>query len=109
MDLLKKNLVSVICGAVAILAVVAVFWPIKGYYAELQTKLDDRAKVYSSMKALLTKERHLPVVDIHNPEPKKFDGFPNELANKEAKALIDKVKASATTMYSKAVDLNQHK
>src|SRR5947199_363716 len=46
MEIVKKNLVSIICGVVALLALVAVFvWPLDGYYQTLQEKAKKRAEV----------------------------------------------------------------
>src|SRR4051812_22921988 len=60
MDIVKKNLVSIILGVVAVAAVVANFYPMTGMYEVLHGKADARAKVDADLKGLLTKTRSLP-------------------------------------------------
>ena len=57
MELVKKNIVSVICGVVAILAIVASFFPLGGYVEDLQASLNKSKTDYSSLETLRTKPR----------------------------------------------------
>ena len=107
-DILKNNILSIICGVVVIIALVVPVWPMGGYKQELNAKLTERVGVYNSLTALKTKSRNLPAVDPENPTPTPLEGFPNE--NVIAKA--DAVKASFETQSKQLVDeaikLNQH-
>ncbi len=109
MELVKKNLVSIICGAVALLAIVALFWPISGYYAELQAKANTRKDVYSSLKGILDKQRSRPITDLESPEPKPLEQFPNQLVIDRGKAVTDLVKSESVAMLDLAVKMNQRK
>jgi len=40
MEIVKKNILSVICGVIALIALIALFWPIGGMYSDDQVKLD---------------------------------------------------------------------
>ncbi len=52
MEIVKKNILSIICGVIALLAVVALFWPISGMYADAQTVLDGRKKAFTDIVSL---------------------------------------------------------
>jgi len=108
MDLVKKNLVSIICGVIAIVAIVALFWPIKGYYTQLQTTANSRKAVYVSLNGLLKKTRQLPVVDPFTAENKPLDQFPTAAAILKGQAVTDQVKNESASILSEAVKLNIH-
>ena len=57
MELVKKNIVSVVCGVVAIAAIVASFFPLGGYVEELQGALNKSKTDYSSLDTLRNRER----------------------------------------------------
>jgi len=98
---IKKNLLSIICGVIALAAIVAVFvWPINGYFADLQTQVDARKAAYSTATTLLHKQRTLPVLDPLSTDPQPLKDFPTDpviargsLAEKaiadESKAMLD--------------------
>ena len=60
MDIVKKNILSIACGVVAIAAIIAWFWPVGGMFATLQGDLDGRAKTYTDVETLRTAQRKLP-------------------------------------------------
>jgi hypothetical protein len=109
MELLKKNLVSVVCGLIALVAIAAVFWPITGYYTDLKGDVEKRVQVYNEFKGLLTKERKMPIPSPEQTEGVKFEGFPTDKAAEQAKAIVEKVQAQSKGMYSTAVKINEHR
>ena len=38
MEIVKKNLISIICAAVVLIAIGATFWPIAGWFEDLRTE-----------------------------------------------------------------------
>ena len=65
MEIVKKNLVSIIMGVVAILGVVAIYvWPIPGLYVTLGTELRSRLIVGGQVSGLLKAQRTLPLLRI---------------------------------------------
>jgi hypothetical protein len=76
--IIKKNLLSIICAVVAVLAIVSVFWPISGYYSNLQTLVDARKSVYSAATGLIHKPRTLPVLDPLSTDPTPLTVFPTQ-------------------------------
>jgi hypothetical protein len=103
MEIVKKNLVSIICGVVAIVALVAVFvYPLGGFYSDLKTKAEERARVQGTMEGLLNKQRTLPVFDPNDPTTANLNKFPSlpiiklaTNAQKGVTAMADKVVATA--------------
>ncbi|WP_428939182.1 hypothetical protein [Fontivita pretiosa] len=108
MELVKKNLVSIICGVVILIAIAAVFYPINGYYAELQAKADSRKQVYQTLKNLAQKQRSLPIISLETQQAEPLPMFPTEAVAKVGREAVDKVKAEAIEMLKLALELNQH-
>src|SRR5437773_711728 len=77
MELVKKNLISIILGIVAILAVVANFYPMTGMYAELKGKAEARARIDGELKNLLKKPRTLPAL-TEGGQPQPLNAFPTQ-------------------------------
>jgi len=112
MDIIKKNLLSVICGVIALAALVAVFiWPLNGYYDSLEEKAKLSAAKQAKIASLLNnKSRTVP-----NPNPRNPDSatpllqFPSKAVIQEgevARAVIDR---QAKIIYKAAVGLNEKK
>lgn len=106
-NVIKKNLVSVMCGVVAIVAVVASFYPVNNWYAELQGKVARRAAIATAITGLETNPRSLPAV-IPNAPPVPLTIFPTSHIIDQANALMATVHSQSTGMLTTAVTLNQH-
>ncbi len=85
---IKKNIISLICGLMAILSLVAIFYPLGGMQDDLTTQANQHAADYSAITAL-TKPRKLPMSDPTQTDPGSLVGFPTpqdvkagEIANK---------------------------
>jgi hypothetical protein len=109
MELVKKNMVSIVCGVVAVIAVGAVFWPISGYYDELRGHVEQRKQVHDEFRNILNKERKMPVFTADSAEGVRLEGFPTAATIEKAKAVVDKFNSQAQGMYDRAVKLNEHK
>lgn len=109
-DIIKKNMVSIICGVIALVAVGALFWPVSGYYAELQEAADARLKEYNAISGLLPekKTRKLPVTDLRGaPDATKDLGqFPTASVIAAWTAVTDRIKADSDKIYAMALDMN---
>lgn len=111
MEIVKKNLLSIICGVVALLAVVSIFWPGGSKKADLQKELDARKAKYTQAQSLLTKTRHLPIIqptaasDTPAPELKRF---PNQPIIDVGQKAVDELKGQSVAIVDAAVKLNQH-
>src|SRR5437870_3618321 len=112
MDIVKKNMVSIICGLVALLAIGAVFWPISGYYAELQDEAAKRKAVYEKLKGygdkLEKKERNLPVTDVSGPPtPVPLEQFPNQTVIDAWSKVTEQMKTESEQMFAAALEMNR--
>ena len=66
MDIVKKNLLSILCGVVALLAIASFPLIISGYQARTQAELKKRKDTYDKLAAVASKSRHLPLPPISN-------------------------------------------
>ena len=109
MELVKKNIVSVICGVVAIVAIVASFVPLGGYVEELQGSLNKSKTDYSSLDTLRTKQRNLPILKLEETTPQPLGMFPSKDVIEKARAVTKQVEDQSIEMRKAAVAMNQRK
>lgn len=108
MDIVKKNIVSIICGVVAIAAIVVAFTMLTGKQADLQKELEGRKAVHDSISKLLTATRQLPVVSPDSSETATLTKFPNEKIIKQGNDIIAQVAVESKNMLDEAVKMNAH-
>jgi len=108
MQALKKNLVSIIFGIIAILAVVAVFWPIGGWYDDLQKQLDRRAAVGAQLSSMANGSRQMPILSPDQTTPDQLTVFPTQEVINAGVAATSQVATQATAMVDTAVKANRH-
>jgi hypothetical protein len=99
-EFIKKNLLSLICALVAILAVVAIFYPYGGIRDDQQQRANLIANNYSAL-AEFSKTRHLPVTD-----PSKSQADAGELAifpNATVIAAAEKIDAKLIDQSTRAL------
>lgn len=109
MDIVKKNWLSIACGVVALIAVIAIFWPISGYYEELEADAKTRAANYSTLEGLANKSRTLPIVapgEVAEPQP--LNSFPTPEVIKWGQKLTGQVKSQSQELMKAVVELNRH-
>jgi hypothetical protein len=73
----KKNMLSLVCGVVAILAVAATFYPLGDMVTTLHDSANTVAQDYNTLTGF-TKPRNMPTTDPTNADPGKLTGFPNQ-------------------------------
>ena len=106
MDVVKKNIFSIVCGVIAILAIVASFWPVGGEIATLQTDTQTHAADYSAVTSLISKPRHFPLTDPSQSSPADLTTFPNAKVIETGKAATDQISADSRAMLSEVVEMN---
>ncbi len=108
-EVLKKNILSIICGVVAIGAIIASFIPLGSYATELQGKLDKSKADGSAAKSLLDKPRNKPIVspDASGAEP--LGTFPNDKVNEAGQRITGLVEQQSLRMRQVAEEMNIHK
>jgi hypothetical protein len=110
MDIVKKNLLSIIFGVIAILCVVANFYPMGAKREQLRTEATEHASKAEALKTLLTKPRSMPVVKPGSTENEPLQGFPTKQALEAAHTATEQVNKAADTLMAKAsTELNEHK
>ena len=78
MDLAKKNIVSILCGVVALLCIVAVFFPFGGMFAGLQEELDNAKKIGDDIQQVRNTPRNWPTLSSREEDRVALSSFPTE-------------------------------
>lgn len=108
MDIVKKNIVSIICGVIALVALVAIYiWPLNGYYDKLKTQADQRAAKNDAIQRVLNARRVMPVFDPDSPGSEVLGVFPSQPIIDKGKAALLEVQRASGAMYTTAVNLNK--
>ncbi|MCC6424172.1 MAG: hypothetical protein IT447_11890 [Phycisphaerales bacterium] len=107
MEIIKKNIFSVICGVVALVAIIASFWPLGSKTDELQTTLNGRKSAYESISSLLNKSRNLPIVDPQSSEQEPLKNFPSPDIIEKGKTATKEVSEESRKMLMIAEQINQ--
>src|SRR5258705_10592793 len=109
MEMVKKNLVSIICGVVALAALVAAFvWPLDGYFSDLKARVDKRAALEKKVQALVNKPRTLPVftMDPSKPDGDRLTKFPSREIIKKGTDAQKQVRTQSEKSYDVAWRMN---
>ena len=109
MEIVKKNIISIICGVVALAAVVVAFVIVPGHKEAAPERTSTPARRRTrSLDDLLKKPRQLPVVNPDNPEQKSLEAFPSEAVIKQGEAITKKVEEESKAIFEAAVEMNKH-
>src|ERR1051325_7617813 len=109
MDILKKNMWSIVCGVVAILAVASTYYPLSGKFIELNSKLQSSADEDRKIKSLINTNPNMPSVDPKSNEVKPLGMFPTEKVIELGKKVVGKVHTESEKLASKALEINERK
>jgi hypothetical protein len=110
MELVKKNLLSIICGVVAILAIVLVYFPIGGWYDSLNTKLANSKKMYDEIVQTQRtgNQVKMPVVKLDSTESPNLGQFPTKDILEAAEAVALKMAEESKKLLKTAMEMNEH-
>ena len=108
MEVIKKNLLSILCGVVAVAAVVATYWPVGNMFGTLQAATEQRRQVYTELEGLLTKSRQLPLTDPAKTQQDDLKTFPNKKTIDQGTSVTDAVHTQSTQMVTLIEDLNKN-
>jgi hypothetical protein len=110
MEIVKKNIASIVCGVVAIAAIVAWFWPIGGMYSTLKADVDKSKQQYDQIEQLRKAPRKLPTLVLEgSPEQAELKSFPNEKVIAAGKAKTAALTAQSKKMLDTVTQLNIHR
>ena len=105
MEIVKKNVFSISCGVVALLALIAWFWPIGSMYGSFQDDLAKRVAVDGQVKALKNRTRTVPPVGASR-QSEPLTHFPNGDTIAAVRKATDLLKANSDQTLAFIVDLN---
>lgn len=109
MDIVKKNILSILCGVVALAGVVIWFFPISGMYDALADDVKKQAALYAQVEGVRTQQRNLPTVELGGEtERKPLGRFPNEEVIKEGERATEAMKGQSERMIGEVTKLNIH-
>lgn len=106
MDFVKKNLVSVICGLVALVALVVVFYPISGLYTALREKVATRAAAGPAIDKLLKERRTLPTLSPNAEDAKPLTVYPTKAIITYGKSITAGWTTASQNFFARASSLN---
>src|ERR1051325_3899653 len=109
MDIVKKNMWSIVCGVVAILAVASTYYPLSGKFVELNAKLQTSADEERKIKSLIATNPNMPVVDPKSNEVKPLGMFPTERVIEMGKKVAGKVPAESENLAARALEITERK
>ena len=105
LDFIKKNAFALCCGIVAIVAVVASFYPFSGMVTTLSAKASEEAASYDTLKNL-THPRKFPQVDPTKANPVELTSFPNDEQVAAGKAAVASLAAQSAAAFNVLVAHN---
>jgi hypothetical protein len=107
-DILQKNAISIACGVVAIIALIASIVPADSWVEQLQDNLDARKSVNGKLETLNNKPRSLPGVVPGETTAPPLKVFPSDTVIAAGAAATEKVKLVSRKLYDAAIQLNFH-
>src|SRR3954468_16209660 len=110
MEIIKKNVLSLVCLLIAIIAVVAVFRLQSSKFQALQSKLEQRKSELTTLEGLAQKinTRKLPAIDPSETEQKPLGQFPTERVIQAADLATQRVAGGSKAVLDEAVKRNEH-
>jgi hypothetical protein len=107
MELVKKNIVSIVCGVIAIAAVVVYFvWVSGSLYPDLQAQAKTRQSNYDTLVNLMGKTRNLPVVSLKTSDPVPLPSYPTVPVIDKAKKVTGALSGQSKEIMNVAVQMN---
>ena len=108
MEIVKKNLISIICGVIAVATLIAVFvWPLDGLFETLKGKATARAQLVSKVTTLRNRPRVVPTIDPNTQKVQQLRSFPSKEIIKRGEDAQKLMQKESVAMYDLAWKLNQ--
>ncbi len=108
LQILKKNMISIILAVLVILSIVAKFYPLAGMYLSLQDQLNGRVSAAEHVEGLLSSQRHMPLLSPDQTDQAVLDVFPTQEVIDAGKAAIAELTEQADKLVQAAVQKNIH-
>ncbi|HEV7301218.1 MAG TPA: hypothetical protein VGN72_17770 [Tepidisphaeraceae bacterium] len=106
-DIAKKNAISIACGVVILIALIASIWPADAWVEALQSRMNARKAVNTSLEGLARKTRYLPNLDPNSTEQVPLRPFPNQTLIKQGTEATEQMKSVSQRLFTAAINVNQ--
>lgn len=103
METVKKHLISIVCGGVVLLALLLSYFPMSGFFSDLDSRLKQSEQELSKVKQAANVTVQFPTADPFNPGPSVF---PSERVYDAASRVVDQIVDASTNMVQQVVSLN---
>ena len=109
MQIVKKNILAIICGVVALMSIVAIYWPISGWYQQVNEQLQTSKRTNDDLNSLKTKGTscRLPIVDPQKTEAPPLVGFPTAKVYKIGVEVVKKIQEQSAALMKQAIADNK--
>ncbi len=107
MDIVKKNLLSIICGVIAIIAIVLIFFPLGGMFEELRVNTETSKKIGEEISSLDKQARTWPTLSPREEDRVPLTSFPTEGTIKVAENMTKSWSQAATAFLNEAISLQK--
>jgi hypothetical protein len=106
-EILTKYWVGILCGVVALIAIIASFVPLGGYHEQLKQKLQSSAHTYTELNSLLTAHRLKPKM-FGDTEQQELGVFPSQTIIDSGKTLVADLEKESRNAMATVVKINIH-
>ena len=76
MDIVKKNILSIVCGVIALISVIAIFYPLRGMYAAMTADVAKSKAVGDQLAAVAKTDRTWPTLSDKDTDRVPLKHFP---------------------------------
>ncbi len=105
MDLIKKNILSVVSGVLAILSMIVIVFPFSGMYDTLLANVKASWATNAKIQSLLTQQRTWPSLSSKEEDKLPLEHFPTPLTISKGEAMTKDWRNKAEAFRQLAIDL----
>ncbi|MGA2500841.1 MAG: hypothetical protein ABSH20_24150 [Tepidisphaeraceae bacterium] len=109
MQIIKKNILAIICGVVALMSIAAIYWPISGWYQQINEQLQTSKRTNDDLNNLKNQglSCRLPIVDPQKTEAPPLDGFPTHKVYLIGVEVVKKIQQQSAALMTQAIADNR--
>ena len=109
MEIVKRNLLSIICGVIALIAVVSIFFPMEGFYDDLAAKLQKSKTEEEAIKTQMGATFNLPTIDPKKTEPTPLPegAYPYTKLIEDGKKVVAELATQANELVNRSREFNK--
>lgn len=107
MDIVKKNILSIVCGVIAIIAVIAIFYPLSGMYAQMTSEVAKSKSIGDQLASVQKAPRTWPSLSTNEADHVPLKHFPTEQTVQVGTKLTAQWTSEAAEFLNKAIQVQQ--